>query len=83
MRHNYARDDLAWLIDHSDRSGHVTLVAHGRRFQIPAVRFDNRVDRTSFLRADPTLWPPGPVEDLHRRLTAAFDLLLRRGRMPA
>lgn len=83
MRHNYARDDLAWLIDHSDRSGHVTLVAHGRRFQIPAVRFDNRVDRTSFLRADPTLWPPGQVEDLRRRLTAAFDLLLRRGRMPA
>jgi hypothetical protein len=82
MLHDYARDDIAWLLDHSDRSGHITLAAHGRRFQIPAVRFDNRPDYTSFLRADPASWPAGQVDDLHRRLTAAFDLLLRRGRMP-
>ncbi len=83
MRHDYAGDDLTWLLDHSDRSGHITLAAHGRRYQIPAIRFDNRVDRTSFLRADPPTWPPARVADLHPRLTAAFDLLLRRGRMPA
>jgi len=83
MRHDYTSDDLAWLLDHSDRSGHITLTAHGRRFQIPAVRFDNREDRTSFLRADPAAWPAARVADLHQRLTAAFDLLLRRGRMPA
>lgn len=83
MLHDYARDDIAWLLDHSDRSGHITLAAHGRRFQIPAVRFDNRSDHTSFLRDDPASWPAAQVEDLHRRLVAAFDLLLRRGRMPS
>lgn len=83
MRHDYAGDDLTWLLDHSDRSGHITLVAHGRRFQVPAVRFDNRTDRTSFLRADPSAWPAARVADLHQQLTAAFQLLLRRGRMPA
>lgn len=83
MRHDYARDDIAWLLDHADRSGHITLTAHGRRFQIPAVRFDNRVDRTSFLRDEPAAWPPQLVADLHQRLAAAFALLLRRGRLPA
>lgn len=83
MRQDHAGDDLAWLLDHSDRSGHITLGAHGRRFQIPAVRFDNRKDQTSFLRGDPASWPPSRVEGLHRRLTASFQLLLRRGRMPA
>ena len=83
MRHDYARDDVAWLLDHADRSGHITLAAHGRRYQIPAVRFDNRVDRTSFLRDDPAAWPPQRVADLHERLTATFTLLLRRGRLPA
>ena len=83
MRHDYARDDVAWLLDHADRSGHITLAAHGRRYQIPAVRFDNRVDRTSFLRDDPAAWPSQRVADLHERLTATLTLLLRRGRLPA
>jgi len=83
MRHDYAGDDVAWLLDHADRSGHITLAAHGRRYQIPAVRFDNRVDRTSFLRDDPAAWSPQRVADLHQRLTATFTLLLRRGRLPA
>ncbi|HUU61230.1 MAG TPA: hypothetical protein VMX37_02440 [Acidimicrobiia bacterium] len=83
MRHDYAGDDVAWLLDHADRSGHITLAAHGRRYQIPAVRFDNRVDRTSFLRDDPAAWPPQRVACLHQRLTATFTLLLRRGRLPA
>jgi hypothetical protein len=78
MRHDYSSDDVAWLLDHADRSAHITLAAHGRRYQIPTVRFDNRADRTSFLRADPASWPPPRVDDLHRRLTAALTSLSRR-----
>jgi len=78
MDHDYARDDIAWLLDHADRSGHITLAAHGRRCRIPTARFDNRVDRTSFLRAHPALWPPEQVADLHQRLMTAFGSLPRR-----
>jgi len=78
LRHDYASDDIAWLLDHADRSGHITLSAHGRRHQIPTVRFDNRADHTSFLRADPASWPPGRVAALHQRLTAAFRSLAGR-----
>lgn len=72
MRHDYASDDIAWLLDHADRSGHITLAAHDRRYQIPCVRFDNRVDHTSFLRDDPAAWPSRRVADLHQRLAAAL-----------
>jgi hypothetical protein len=78
LRHDYASDDIAWLLDRADRSGHITLGARGRRHQIPTVRFDNRVDHTSFLRADPAAWPPGRVAALHQRLTASFHSLARR-----
>ncbi len=78
LRHDYASDDIAWLLDHADRSGHITLSARGRRHQMPTVRFDNRADHTSFLRADPDTWPPGRVAALHQRLTAAFGSLARR-----
>lgn len=78
LRHDYASDDIAWLLDHADRSGHITLAIGGRRQQIPAARFDNRVDHTSFLRTAPTDWPPGRVAALHQRLTAAFRSLTRR-----
>jgi hypothetical protein len=78
LRHDYASDDIAWLLDHADCSGHITLATHGRRYQIPTVRFDNRADHTSFLRADPASWPPGRVAALHQRLAAAFRALSRR-----
>lgn len=75
LRAAYAGDDFAWLLDHADRSGHLTLVAHGRRFQIPAVRFDNRVDHTSFLRQPGAARPAEAVTDLHRRLAASLGSL--------
>ena len=83
MRHDYAGDDIAWLLDHGDRSGCITITAHGRRFHLPTVRFDNRTDHTSFLRDDPGRWPPDAVERLHHMLRDAFDRLhLLRARRP-
>jgi hypothetical protein len=76
MHDDYGRDDMAWLIDHSELPGTVTVSAHGRTFHVPAVRFDNRSDRTSFLRDDPAAWDAGRVAVLHRDLTDAFDRLV-------
>jgi hypothetical protein len=72
MRRDYSGDDLAWLLRHSPEPGHVTVVTGGHRYQLPAGRFDNRVDRTSFLRDDPATWPPARLTDLHRRLSAVM-----------
>jgi hypothetical protein len=75
MRRDYSGDDLAWLLRHSAQLGHVTVAAAGRRYQVPARRFDNRVDRTSFLRNDPATWPAARLTDLHRRLSAVMTPL--------
>jgi hypothetical protein len=77
MRLEYADDDIAWLLDHADRSGCITVRGHGRRFHLPTVRFDNRADHTSFLRDDPGEWPQASVTRLHTELRAACDQLLR------
>ena len=77
MRLDYAGDDIAWLMDHADRSGSITAATPDRRFHLPAVRFDNRLDQTSFLRADPGDWPPAAVAGLHQALGLAFTELDR------
>jgi len=75
MRDEYGIDDIDWLMEHSERPGTVTVVAHGRRFYLPTVVFDNRVDRTSFLRADPPDWNPERLEELRQALFDGFAQL--------
>jgi hypothetical protein len=40
-------------------------------------RFDNRVDRTSFIRADPKTWAAADVSAVHEGLKGAFEKLAR------
>ena len=42
-----------------------------------SARFDNREDRTSFLRADPSEWPADRVADIQRHLSEALAVLQR------
>jgi len=75
MEAEYGVDDMAWLLESSDVPGTVTVHAHGRVFHLPATRFDNRVDRTSFLRADPAEWPSNEIRTVHEELQRAFRSL--------
>ena len=54
----------------------MTVEAHGRTFNLPFARFDNRVDKTSFLREDPSAWAPTDVRAVHEGLREAFDHLV-------
>jgi hypothetical protein len=75
MRGDYGCDDLGWLIDRSDRPGTVRLEAHGRTWHLPVARFDNRVDRTTFVRGPRDGWRDADVRALHEGLRGALDLL--------
>lgn len=77
MAAEYGIDDMAWLLETSDVPGTVTIAAHDQVFHLPAARFDNRVDRTSFLRDDPSDWPPEDVRLLHDQMREAFASLRR------
>lgn len=81
MLHDYGCDDMSWLEEHAARPGTVPVEAGGRSFDLPIARFDNRVDRTSFLRQDPADWAPADVQAIHDGLQAAFARLAahRRG----
>jgi hypothetical protein len=61
-----------WLVEQSDRPGTVRIEAYGTSYHVPVAVFDNRVDKTSFLRADFETWPADAVARLHEDLKAAF-----------
>jgi len=75
MLNDYGCDDMEWLLEHSGREGRVAFESRGTPRTLPAVRFDNRVDRTSFLRGEPSAWPAGQVATLHESLAQAFTTL--------
>ena len=75
MTNDYGVDDMEWLEENSERRQAVTVEARGGKFPLPIARFDNRVDKTSFLRDDPKLWSPEKVAAVHEGLRAAMGTL--------
>lgn len=74
MLREYGVDDFVWL---AERSGSDEIAVGGDDgiWSLPFAVFDNRADRTSFLRTDPTAWPGEDVAALHTGLRTAFDHL--------
>lgn len=70
MYGDYGVDDLVWLAGQS--GGHSITLDHHR---IPLAVFDNRNDRTSFLRSDQSEWPEERTSRLHADLSAALESL--------
>jgi len=79
MMNDYGCDDMDWLESRSETKGSVTVSAGGKKFVIPVGRFDNRKDKTSFLRADPKDWKPEDVKAVHDGLKGALDKLASVG----
>jgi len=77
MTGDYGCDDMEWLIRHSDRPDTVRVETRGRIHHLPVARFDNRVDKTTFVRADRAAWNPGDVAALHDGLAEALGRLAR------
>lgn len=80
MMDDYGTDDMGYLIEQSDRPDTVRVEAHGQVHHLPVARFDNRVDKTSFLRADPETWGDADVQAVHEGLEGAFGRLVKAQR---
>ena len=74
---DYGCDDMDWLIRHSGRPDTVRIETRGKLFYLPIARLDNRVDKTTFVRADRSAWKPADVAALHSGLQKAFERLAR------
>lgn len=77
MYGDYGCDDMAWLLEQSGRPDTVRIDRDGRSFHLPLGRFDNRVDKTSFVREDPAAWSAADVAALQKGMREAFDQLAR------
>lgn len=77
MYGDYGCDDIAWLLETSGRPGTVRVEAHGRSHYLPLGRFDNRVDKTTFIREAPQKWAQADVAAVHAGLQEAFRSLAR------
>ena len=74
MLGDYGCDDMEYLREHS-RKNCVSFEAHGRHWDIPIGVFDNREDKTTFLRSEPELWDPDLVADVTAAIRAATDAM--------
>lgn len=90
MLGQYAKDDMAYLLEQSDRAGTIrvdrVLERAGkyvpRSYYLPVGRFDNRTDRTSFVREAKEKWPKPDVERLHGGLKVAFEQIAAASKEP-
>lgn len=78
MRGDYGCDDMEWLMQHSDQPDTVKIETRGRTFNLPIARFDNRTDKTTFVRGEVEAWKPADVAALHAGLAAALGNLAAR-----
>jgi len=77
MLNDYGCDDIEWLEKNTEVPGTITVKAHGKVFHLPIAKFDNREDKTSFLRGDHTAWDKSKVEVLHNELKGALQKLAK------
>ncbi len=84
MLSQYGCDDMAFLMESSDRPDTVkvdrlfeeraadALRWRARAFHLPVARFDNRKDKTTFVREDKARWRKDDVSALHDELKRAM-----------
>ena len=88
MLSQYGCDDMEYLIQQSDKPNTVRVerlvtetqptgerVYRNRVFHLPAARFDNRKDKTTFVRVPRAEWKADDISDLHNGLGDAYARL--------
>lgn len=69
----YGVDDREYLRKASDIQNTIKVRSHGQVFHLPIGVFDNRVDRTSFLRKDSKDWEKDQLEAVTASIKEATD----------
>ena len=77
MLGDYGCDDMEYLVNSTEVKDTVTVNAHGRTYHLPIGIFDNRVDKTSFLRAEPSEWDAEKVENVTAAIRRATDTMYK------
>lgn len=76
MYGDYGCDDMDYLEANTEKPGTITIEKDSEVFHLAIGRFDNRVDKTSFIRGDKVDWDPKDVRAVHLGLKAGLDKLI-------
>ncbi len=76
MLGDYGCDDMGYIIEQSDRPDTVKVETRGRAYYLPAARFDNRDDLTTFVRSAREAWDQESIERLRLGLAGACSTLM-------
>jgi hypothetical protein len=76
MYGDYGCDDMQHLLDNSAKEDTVQVDKEGTSYYLPLGRFDNRVDKTSFIREDEDKWSEADKKALQDGMREAFDHLM-------
>ena len=75
MLYDYGCDDMLYLRDTSDIKDTITLKNETGTYHLPIGVFDNRVDKTTFLREDPSKWDQQLVKEVTASIHDATDTM--------
>jgi len=75
MINDYGCDDIFYLAENSEKKGTITVNKNNKKFHLPFAYFDNRIDKTSFLRDDVSKWDIIKINEVKNALKMATDLL--------
>lgn len=75
MLGDYGCDDMEYLREHSEVPETITVKKDGKTWHVPIGVFDNRVDKTSFLRQDKALWAEADVDEMTKSIKEATDTM--------
>jgi len=75
MMYDYGCDDMEYLRANTEVENTITVKAHDRTWHLPIGVFDNREDKTTFLREDDDKWDPTLVEEVTKAIKEATDTM--------
>ena len=75
MLGDYGCDDMEYLVEHSDQENTITVSAYGKSYHLPIGIFDNRQDKTSFLRETPEKWDADRIDTVTAAIRKATDTM--------
>ena len=77
MLGDYGCDDMEYLVEHSEQENTIIVSAYGKNYHLPIGIFDNRQDKTSFLRETPEKWDANRVDTVTAAIRKATDTMFR------
>ena len=75
MLNDYGCDDMEYLIETSEVKDTVTVKKNGNVYHIPVAILDNRDDKTTYFRSEPSTWSDDRIKQFTLEVKKVTDKL--------